>query len=500
MDQARSVTASFQQEFELVVNGAGNGSGTVTGQGLNCTITAGSTSGTCSLFYTAGTNVTLNAAASGSDTFAGWSGDCTGTGSCTVTLSQPRSVTAQFDAPGSFSLSVSGSGDGDGVVTSSPAGINCTITDGSAAGGTCSTTFAQGTQVSLSATPTSSPGQQSTFTGWSGDCTGSSCTVTAGTGSGTVSGQGISCTISSGSTSGTCSLFYTAGTSVTLIQNPSGSDTFGGWSGDCTGTGSCTVTMDQPRSVTAQFDAPPGFSLTVTGGGTGDGTVKSNWPGIDCTINGTSTSGACQSTFVQGRFLQLWPAPTGTDFLASWSSPCPSIAAEGEICEFNINQDETVTAVFQPISPSAPMISNPQHQFILPYGQCGIPSYNRIQYTVDYSDSDGDVNSSTVRVRVKLRFNNGGSSDRWDAYVSTSANNTTTGDGFSGTVTADNCIIFGSWSQVDVTLTVVDQAGNPGDAVTWTIPKPAGAASVGPRELPTLSEPRGGGAGPPDPR
>ncbi|MBU1534902.1 hypothetical protein KKF84_06255, partial [Myxococcota bacterium] len=65
-------------------------------------------------------------------------------------------------------LSVIATGSGDGTVTSDPAGINC--------GTTCSTSFAQGTEITLTAVPAS----DSIFTGWSGGaCSGSGdCTLT----------------------------------------------------------------------------------------------------------------------------------------------------------------------------------------------------------------------------------------------------------------------------------------------------------------------------------
>ena len=56
---------------------------------------------------------------------------------------------------------------GSGTVTSSPAGIDC--------GATCATSFANGTIVTLTATPDAG----STFTAWGGDCTGTGpCVVT----------------------------------------------------------------------------------------------------------------------------------------------------------------------------------------------------------------------------------------------------------------------------------------------------------------------------------
>jgi hypothetical protein len=41
---------------------------------------------------------------------------------------------------------------------------------------------------------------------------------------------------------------------VTLTPTADAGSTFTGWSGACTGTGTCTVTMDQDRAVTATFD------------------------------------------------------------------------------------------------------------------------------------------------------------------------------------------------------------------------------------------------------
>ena len=76
----------------LTVVKAGNGAGTVTSSAgeINCGLT-------CSA-PVAAAPVTLTATASPGSTFAGWSGDCSGTGTCTVTMSAARSVTATFTA------------------------------------------------------------------------------------------------------------------------------------------------------------------------------------------------------------------------------------------------------------------------------------------------------------------------------------------------------------------------------------------------------------------
>jgi uncharacterized membrane protein len=121
---------------------------------------------TCTGAYPPGTLVELSATPGSASVFAAWSGDCSGTGECSVTMSEPRTVVATFD-PASVTLTVSLSGLGTGTVTSSPAGIDC--------GDTCSADFLAGTEVTLTATP----GANSAFAGWSGACSGiEPCVVT----------------------------------------------------------------------------------------------------------------------------------------------------------------------------------------------------------------------------------------------------------------------------------------------------------------------------------
>jgi hypothetical protein len=146
---------------QLGVAPAGSGTGTVTSSpvGISC-------GSVCSGGYAPGTSVILTATPDPGTVFSGWSGDCSGSGTCSVTLDAARSVTATFVAA-SLTLSVARSGSGTGTVTSVPAGISCPPT--------CSSSYPAGTPVTLTATPNAG----NEFDGWNGACTGpGACSVT----------------------------------------------------------------------------------------------------------------------------------------------------------------------------------------------------------------------------------------------------------------------------------------------------------------------------------
>ena len=78
--------------YALSVTKAGTGVGTVTSDlgNINC-------GSQCSASYAEGTTVTLTASLTPGNTFTGWSGACTGTSVCTVSMMAARSVTATFN-------------------------------------------------------------------------------------------------------------------------------------------------------------------------------------------------------------------------------------------------------------------------------------------------------------------------------------------------------------------------------------------------------------------
>jgi hypothetical protein len=95
MDQAKTVTARFDAigDQTLTVILAGNGTGTVTSSpaGINC-------GNTCAVSFPPNTEVTLTATPTFPfNAFGGWGGACSGTGACTITMSEARTVFAIFN-------------------------------------------------------------------------------------------------------------------------------------------------------------------------------------------------------------------------------------------------------------------------------------------------------------------------------------------------------------------------------------------------------------------
>ncbi|WP_242344657.1 InlB B-repeat-containing protein [Anaeromyxobacter terrae] len=341
--------------FSLTVASGGDGAGTVTSSpaGIVC-------GASCSAEFPAGWSVTLTAQAASGSIFFGWTGACVGAAStCTVTMDAARTVGATFSLA-SYPLTVATAGSGRGTVTGD--GISCTT--GSTAGCTVSVPNAS---PSPAVTLTATPATGYVFSSWSG-CTsvaGNVCTVsmtgaksvtatflppprvltvkTAGTGRGTVTGEGISCT--TGSTEGcTASVPNTTpATSVTLTAAPEAGWTLYSWSGCTTMSGNvCTVSMDAAKTVTATFQ-PATVTLTARTSGIGRGTVTGE--GISCTTGSTAGCTVSVPNTSPATSVTLTATPEAESIFASWSG-CTSVA--GNVCTVSMTSAKSVTATFQP--------------------------------------------------------------------------------------------------------------------------------------------------------
>ncbi len=364
MTAGRTVNAALALRPLLTVSGLGSGNGTITSTpgGISCTITRGVASGSCSARFSLGSTVSLaGAPASGSD-FGGWSGACDGGSACAIVMTDNRTALGTFTAQ--LALTVAPAGDGNGSVRSSPAGISCTLTDGTPSG-TCSARFPPGTNVTLVA----DAGAFSDFDGWSNACSGSAgCTVAmteartvgatfpsrplltvggSGAGSGTVTSSpaGIACTITAGAASGACSVRFPRGSAVALTVSPGSAAAFAGWSGACTGTSACTLEMTTGRAVVASFqEAAPGYRLTVRPdpNNLASGTVTSSPAGIACELFGTQASGNCTADFASGTTVTLSPTAGQTSIFGGWGEAC----AGSSTCTVTMNDNRAVTARF----------------------------------------------------------------------------------------------------------------------------------------------------------
>jgi glucose/arabinose dehydrogenase len=248
----------------LTVTPAGSGGGTVDA-GSGAIAGCSKAGGECSGKYDEGSTVTL-VADPAPDSALTWSGcDREPTAEeCEVDIpTSDREVTATF-ALLHRALTIAKPGSGEGTVT-------CRV--GAGAAGPCASAYDSGTALEVIATPAphSSAGGD-VFVGSTGSaqgCTSSPCsfTITAdtsisatftpvthqlkvtavGDGSGSVSCNGLACAPA-----------YREGTTVTLAAGAAAGSRFAGWSGaGCSGAGICTVTLDSPRAVAAEFSLVP---------------------------------------------------------------------------------------------------------------------------------------------------------------------------------------------------------------------------------------------------
>jgi hypothetical protein len=336
----------------------GAGTGTGGGQALVCTTAQ---VGACVATLPFGTVVTLTAAANPTSTFAGWTGPCSGTGPCQVTVQSASSIGAVFTATQlPLTLTLGGIGAGTVIVNGQTA---CALAANSSST-TCQTVVAAGSAVTLVAVPAGG----ATFGGWTGACAASqaaTCTLTAtsgisvgvaftpsppqltlgasagGSGSGRVTSvpAGIDCVFAGASVTGACAAPFPSGGSVTLTAVPNAGSTFAGWGGACVGSSPvCTVSVATAQGVAATFttSSTTAATLDVVLAGTGTGTVTSSPGGVTC-------PGVCATTFGTGTTVTLTAVPNAGSTFAGWAGACAGSTAT---CAVSLGASANVTATF----------------------------------------------------------------------------------------------------------------------------------------------------------
>ncbi|MFH1424115.1 MAG: hypothetical protein ABIG20_00370, partial [archaeon] len=117
-----------------------------------------------------------------------------------------------------------------------------------------------------------------------------------------------------------CTEFYDSGKSSTLTAYPSSGSKFIGWSGDCSGTGICKVTMDKARTVTATY------SKTTNG---------SNEVKYTCCAGSSSSTAVVKNGDKSNGCNSNYPNNYGNDFSScdfSWRNICTDSASNKDCC------------------------------------------------------------------------------------------------------------------------------------------------------------------------
>ena len=280
------------------------------------TVTPNPTSPTSDGFYASGTAVQVTATANTGFTFGGFSGDLTGTTNPqSVAMSQPRSVTANFGAPVSM------------TVTTNPAGLSFTV-DGTPYNSSQTFPWTPGTPHTIA---TSSPqagaaGTRYTFASWSDGLAISHAIIapsTTTTYTANFSAQYLLTlavlpagggTLTPVPASPTGDGYYNSGTSVQVTETPAANFQFGTFSGDLTGiTSPQSVVMSAPRSVTGTFV------------GVVSATITTNPAGLLFKVDGIQYTGAQTFVWASGSshgigIITISQSPSGTGTRYTWAN------------------------------------------------------------------------------------------------------------------------------------------------------------------------------------
>ena len=228
-----------------------------------------------------------------------------------------------------YTLSVNKSGTGTGMVTSSPAGISC--------GSDCTESYNSGTSVIF----TASPDESSTFTGWSGACSGTrTCSVTMNAAKSVIATFALKTyTITAsagtgGSISPSGSVSVNHGSSQSFTITPDVNYTIGDVVVDGSNAGAVTsyslTNVNGNHTISASFTQNDGTNSSVTNipktgqnliyASGDDGYIQAGveWPDQRFTDNG-------DGTVTDGLTGLMWLKDGGCLYKESWSTALTTI-------------------------------------------------------------------------------------------------------------------------------------------------------------------------------
>jgi len=167
----------------------------------------------------------------------------------------------------------------------------------------------------------------------------------AGSGSGSVASSpaGIAC-------GSDCTMNFAVGAQVSLTATAADGSTFSGWSGACSGTGGCTVAMDASKSVTANFLpaavaavgllGTPAAGATVSGVGVISG-YHCTSQNIDVYVDGNHLGKAGGGTTLLGTQAVCGRINTGYSLLYNFNNLAPgehtvTVYADGALFDAHV--------------------------------------------------------------------------------------------------------------------------------------------------------------------
>ena len=361
VDDDLGTTAPLALDLTSLENGEGGV--TMIPEAYACSV-AGGASQHCDYDFSIGATVTLVPEAAYGSAFLGWTGACTGTGPCVVTVTEALQVGASFLGPRTLTVQVTSVEGGRGTVSLSPAplgppGGSCDNV-GAAANQVCTFQYPPDTVVTMAV----SAHPDSKFQGWSGACTGTEpCQVLLSLpgpgelveasflgprtltvqvtsvegGRGTVSlspaplgPPGGSCDNVGAAANQVCTFQYPPDTVVTMAVSAHPDSKFQGWSGACTGTEPCQVLLSLPgpgELVEASFLGPRTLTVQVTSVEGGRGTVSLSPaplgpPGGSCDNVGAAANQACTFQYPPDTVVTMAVSAHPDSKFLGWSGAC----------------------------------------------------------------------------------------------------------------------------------------------------------------------------------